>query len=327
MNKLIPLLLLNLLFQISEGQNLVSNGSFEQFYCTPGHITSYRFCEWVKPPNNSGTPDGFRDFEPGNCSPCDCILGDHTFGGNTYARHGEFFVGGVAYYIQGGQSNARENIQTKLDQPLIEGHHYKIGFSVKLGSRSKYIINHFGMLISDTAYVTTNTYPLYSVIPTSPQLDLDGPLYDSTKWTDLSTTYTAAGGEQFVTFGNFTTDSALSITLNPLYNPTDTLCLLTRFGSYIFIDSVYIFDVTPAGVANINDEGITVYPNPVNDKLMLSLPCKEQNAELCIYSIEGKLFRKCEYQSSIDISLLKKGIYIIEIKTPEKVLRAKFMKK
>lgn len=307
-------------------QNLVSNGSFEQIYCQPQNITVYRFCDWEQPPNNNATPDGFKDSSTGNCFPCNCNIGDNTFPGNTYALDGNYFVGGVGYYIQGGLVNARENIQTKLNMPLMEGHQYKIGFSVKLGSRSKYIIDHFGMYISDTAYVIPNNYPLFSVIPVIPQLDLSGPLYDSTNWTSLSTSYIAQGGEEYVTIGNFTLDSALNIINNPLYNPADSICLLLAYASYIFIDSVYIFDETATTVIDREQQQVMLYPSPASDKIFIKLKDESQIEAVTIYKMDGRLLQKQKYLDCIAISFLSQGIYLIEVKTDKGILRSTFLK-
>ena len=47
-----------LIFSLN-GQNLVSNGSFEDAYCSSIYIGK-RFCDWVRPPQDMNTPDGLK---------------------------------------------------------------------------------------------------------------------------------------------------------------------------------------------------------------------------------------------------------------------------
>src|SRR5687768_12814286 len=110
-------------------QNLVPNGSFERRFCGSPYISAFRFCDWIRPPGDMNTPDGFVDSGVGtsfNCFPCDCAPGEHTMLGNTYAYAGSAFVGVLGYYIQGGQTNGREYIHAQLMRPLVAGRTYQI---------------------------------------------------------------------------------------------------------------------------------------------------------------------------------------------------------
>lgn len=298
-------------------QNLVQNGSFED-RCGYPHIYYQDICHWKKPPNDGNTPDLFKNSPSGNCYPCSCLNGDHTFAGDTYAYEGKYFLGMGGYYIQGGQQNGRENIQTELSVPLVAGKQYQIGFALKYGNRSAYNINHFGMYISDSAVGPTNLPPNMDVILVKPQLDLGRHMSDSTGWTVLSGKYTAHGGEKFVTLGNFIPDSLLSIVPNSGYDSLSDGCLLVQFGAYYFVDDVFVYDSASFNPMNVGDlhleNHIYVFPNPSHHQITIQAS-HDESGTFKINDQSGKLILNGEFESGENISLmgLKPGMYILRI--------------
>lgn len=277
--------------------NIVTNGSFEETWCGFPYIDGY--CHWITPPDDFNTPDGFtNDTTQANCFPCECINDDHTWSGNTYAGDGNHYAGILAYYIQGGQVNGREHIHQELTTPLVGGERYTIGFSAKFGSRSRYIVDHLGLFIADTAIGPTNVFPLNDIILVHPQLDMNQYLGDSTNWTHFSTSYIAEGGEQYITIGNFTPDSLLSVIDNPLYTPTN--CLLSDNGAYYFIDDVYILPEndtigtvdTTASVPLTSPHQLRVSPNPFTDELIIEFSSPVTNAVISLTNISGMEVKK-----------------------------------
>lgn len=319
MKRLLLLLLLINGSYWATAQNLVNNGSFEQVYCGSQYVTIYKFCDWKVPPNDLNTPDGYHNYSPLNCYPCDCLPDQHTMAGDSYALDGDYFVGILGYYPQGGQINAREYIQTELDEPFQAGQAYEIGFGVKYGSRSKYIIDHMGMHISDSAVGPTNAAPLFDLIPVNPQLDVNQSFGDSSNWTVLSFTYQATGGERFITIGNFVPDSLLSLQINPLYDPSDTVCLLTNYGAYYFIDNVFVYNITSVGHNEQNE--FIISPNPAMNHVFIdvcniTVPVRSINV-YTPYS-NSKLLHldydsDCGNRFDINLSDFATGIYLIEI--------------
>ncbi|NPA35967.1 MAG: T9SS type A sorting domain-containing protein [Chlorobi bacterium] len=74
---------------------------------------------------------------------------------------------------------------------------------------------------------------------------------------------------------------------------------------------------------------IKVYPNPASDYLTISTNGEINNAQIEIYSINGKLIKKDKFSSSdnyIDISSLPEGIYLLRIKCDNKYFVTKFSK-
>jgi hypothetical protein len=326
-------LILQLLFAAVSAQNYVPNHSFEQTGCGNPYITVYKFCSWTVPPNDGNTPDGFEGTSPLNCFPCSCLPNQNTMAGDTYPLDGQYFAGILGYYIQGGQVNAREYIHAQLVQPLVAGQSYFIGFGVKHGGRSKYVIDHMGMFISDTAIGPSNTAPLYDLIPVTPQVDISQPLGDSLSWTYVSAIYTAAGGEQYVTIGNFTPDSLLNISINPNNSPADTTCLLARYGAYYFIDDVFVYEEAPTSANEEDNEGPVIYPNPAAEMLYID----SEGANFSSFSIRevwaanvvgyGKLGSGIRTHA-ISVQALVPGVYILELAGADgKAYKRKFVKR
>jgi len=74
------------------------------------------------------------------------------------------------------------------------------------------------------------------------------------------------------------------------------------------------------------EESIQVFPNPVRDQLSILLDDTYQNARLTIRSVDGKTVLEQPIDAAtvkVDCSEFLKGVYIIEITTPERILTPK----
>lgn len=78
-------------------------------------------------------------------------------------------------------------------------------------------------------------------------------------------------------------------------------------------------------------EGVTVYPNPNNDHILISVSGKaSENKSIVIYNQSGNaVFRKANCRENtylVDVSGLRKDLYFIEIISGPNVYRKKWMK-
>jgi beta-glucanase (GH16 family) len=93
------------------------------------------------------------------------------------------------------------------------------------------------------------------------------------------------------------------------------------------IDYVRVYQEATASVFEIDNlTDVTVYPNPVNDKLTIKMPNLEGSSKVILYSITGKKLSTYSQNSTLvthDFSFLKKGIYLLKI---ESKLKHKFIK-
>jgi len=74
---------------------------------------------------------------------------------------------------------------------------------------------------------------------------------------------------------------------------------------------------------------VKLYPNPARDVITIVLGQNTQNAELTIYGSDGKKYKEIAFEGrslKTDISELKPGLYIMEIRTDAGVVRTKLTK-
>jgi len=70
------------------------------------------------------------------------------------------------------------------------------------------------------------------------------------------------------------------------------------------------------------EENLNFYPNPASDKLYFN----QSISEVVILSTEGKVIVRESNQSSLDISKLVKGFYIVELSSEFKTRSLKMIK-
>lgn len=311
-------------YQYSFCQNLVPNPSFENFNCGfPNFI-----CHWFKPANDWGTPDDFDNDSTfsGNNFPCQSLQNQNIFAGSATTPFMNHFLGMLMYYPQGGQIDSRENISTKLLTTLDSGKHYLVGFHVKLGNRSKYIINNIGLKLSQDTLTCGNNHHLINTIPTVFSNSL---IYDSIGWSKFEINYQAIGNERFLTIGNFFPDSNCQIQINPLNNPHDTICLLTRFGAYYLFDSIYVIEnMNLENNSNLtkNDE-FSIYPNPISANFFTINSSENMlSSTIELFSIAGTKLpfskvSKSKNSASVYLHSNYKGLAIIKFITNATICR------
>lgn len=148
----------------------------------------------------------------------------------------------VLYGVPSGlQGNFREYIQVKLSDTLEKDKTYCVSFyTSRADSFSRYATSRLGSHVS-TAPVTNFSQNLISVTPQI-QNPLGSMLIDPLGWTEISGLYSASGGENYITIGNFYDD-----------NNTDTISTSGfKFGtlaSYYYIDDVSVTEYITANVA------------------------------------------------------------------------------
>ena len=93
---------------------------------------------------------------------------------------------------------------------------------------------------------------------------------------------------------------------------------------------VYVNVITQTGimVSSVN-KSFLIFPNPASDYLTLRFAQNTSKAEIKIYNLLGELkstSSKSSTESTIDISDLSNGVYIIEVTTDRNIMRKKFIK-
>jgi gliding motility-associated-like protein len=159
-----------------------------------------------------------------------------------------------------------EYIQGHLRHPLVAGHKHIFSMRVSLSENSTAGVSRLGCFFSAGPVTSCNSLPLNYV----PQVESPAGQYftDQSGWTLVSGTFTAGGGEDYLTIGNFR--DSLS---------TDTVQVVPGsipLSSYYYVDDVQVEDLdaidcnvfTPNG-DGINDEVDFSFLNLVETRITI----------------------------------------------------------
>lgn len=198
-------LLICLLFcSYVHAQNLVTNPSLETYTACPNNIGQIgNATGWFRMPFHGGTPEYLNV-----CSTVANVdLPTNAFG-SEQARTGNGCGGVVLYY--GAAPEFREYTQNQLLSPMIAGQNYFIQIYASLGENSQYSSPSFQFYFSATQPSCNCGWgPANTVVP---QVNSATHVTSKTGWTLVTASYTAVGGEQWVTFGNFRNDASTPLT-------------------------------------------------------------------------------------------------------------------
>ncbi|HKR07096.1 MAG TPA: hypothetical protein VJY62_20835, partial [Bacteroidia bacterium] len=194
-------------------QNLVINPGLENYIICPGfgQFDSIYINDWCKP--TYGSTDYYHNNCPG-IQPASQI----PHGGDAYF--------GVIAYNYG--TEYREYATGELSVPLTAGVQYTVEFNVSLNDGYIQAINEMGAYLSP---MLPGPYPNSLHIPVTPQIQNSGILGSTSSWMLVTGTFIAAGGERFITIGNFNDD--LNTTITMVGNTGS-------FGAYYFVDDVSV---------------------------------------------------------------------------------------
>ena len=190
---------LNLLCFVSSAQtNLVPNGSFENYSTCPtisGGQINYA-TPWFQPNGGGG---GSSDFF-------------HTCSGHVpffttyqYPRTGNGFAGINLFHDTIAPSFYdwdREYIEVGLTDSLRSGKKYCIRFFANKGNWSMWAIKNIQAVLTNDSLLYNDVNYSY-ITGVTPIMEADSVITDTLSWIPVQTTYTAHGGEKFITIGNF----------------------------------------------------------------------------------------------------------------------------
>jgi len=185
----------------SFGQELVRNGSFEDKAYCPSNFNEHQLKmvdHWGQ--LNEGTPDYFHA--------CSKKVGvPNNIFGSQKARTGEAYCGLAIYSPT--QPNYREYLVTQLIRPLKAGEMVCIEMYVSAADNCKYVVDGVGVLLSaerptQEKFLVLKDEPVMQ----NPRLHM---LDEDKEWVLLSDIYTAKGGEEYLTIGNFKPDHKLKV--------------------------------------------------------------------------------------------------------------------
>ncbi len=246
-------------------QSLVPNSGFENFIICPIGFSEFngKVSNWVNP--NAATPDYMNSCANPNPAgmPKNGIGYQVAHGGNAYA--GIYTFSGTTY---------REFIQVKLISALITGHVYYLSMYVVLHNKSQTAIDDLGAYLSVSAPTTAGL----GMLPGLPYPQISNPygsvITDTLNWTLIEGTYTAAGGEKYLTLGHLKND----VSTTYLSLPYGTV------GAYYYFDDVNLIDITLLPITLIDFTGTFEKENLNNSVLLEWSTASEINS--CCFDIE-----------------------------------------
>lgn len=235
-----PVLYIILCFYIvphlSAQENLVPNGSFEEYNWCPNSVDGYYIiaCEyWTMP--SLGTSDYFNSCstETDGTNPYHLFSVPQNYIGFQYARTGAGYAGLVFVQTEVGTPIAAEYIQVKLNTATEAGKFYHLQFFVN--NSDTICTNSIGATFSPTELNVGNN----DIITPTPdfQSDLSQFFCDTTRWFELNYVFQADGDERFLIIGVFTP--------MPLIQNTDYQgnIVIDEVTPYLYIDDVSLIEI------------------------------------------------------------------------------------
>jgi hypothetical protein len=206
---ILTILLILLLPPVLHAQNLVVNGSFESFTdCAENNGQIESATGWFQ---LDGSADYFNSLDS-----VSRFLGvPANFVGWQQARTGNAYAGLFLYLSQFSGSKKedyfyRENIGTKLVQPLQRGETYKISAYISLADSSGYFSDVLSFCLSkDQPGKYKVPYPLLTCVSRVSVAGLSKRV-NTEKWEKIEAQFTAQGGEVYLIISLFKEDLPLS---------------------------------------------------------------------------------------------------------------------
>jgi hypothetical protein len=311
-------ILLVLCGTVGAAQNLVPNGSFEEYTQCPSHNGQIDFATgWV---GYYASPDYFNA-----CNTNDSVGVPANGMGYQTAADGYAYAGAITYEV--GAPTYRECFRAQLLEPLQIGVPVYLsmkvspgGFGLEHDNSVQWASKNIGMRFCTIALDVTNQ----TVIPNAAAIHLDQVLTDTATWTTVSGMYVPDSAYDYVMIGNFFADSLSAPTL---LDPNGGLS-----GAYAFVDEVCVsYDPLEcdqgSGITEHQAPVLLIAPNPCGSEARVFIhPASRKDLNLQLIDREGRLcwrgrFPAGESQVTIPMSALAAGVYSLQAENPAGVLR------
>ena len=273
-------------------QNLLLNPGLENYITCPGfgQFSSTYINDWTKPSIAS------TDYYNNNC-PGIQPVNQVPHGGNAY-------FGIIAYNVG---TEYREYATGHLSSPLIAGTVYTVEFYVSLHDNYIQAVNEIGAYFS-AAVPGPFSNTLH--IAVTPQIEnTTGVLGSDSTWMMISGSFTAAGGEQYVTIGNFHDDATTTVT---------QVGNIGSFGAYYFVDDISITSSKVTGIESPGKSSVAIFPNPfgTSAEITFNSELRIKNVELILYNLLGNEVLVSELQTPslrLERGNLQSGMYFYKV--------------
>lgn len=255
-----------------QGENLIPNGSFE---ATDGKVKKLG---GITSATGWTSPTGMRAdlFTPSKSPEINTPLNVY---GKEDAREGSNYAGFTALSV--GNKVPRSYVMVKLDAPMKKGMKYCVKFYVSLAEASKYSSNKIGANFSKKDFATEDKT---SIIDVAHVLHPDNDTKTITQqfsWEEICGTYTAEGGEKYMTIGNFYADDKTKKETNKKSKDIKATQIIS---AYYYLDEVSVTLINDGLKCDclieetVNEFSGTIYQKAIilNDKMTVNQKIEAQ---------------------------------------------------
>lgn len=278
-------------------QNLAPNGNFENYLQCPTNNGYLGVSNWSRVINHPGTADYLN-----SCASLIFFSIPTNICGFQEPLSGNGYFGMFQYIVDSNiDTDSREYISAQLTSPLVAGKNYHVSFFVSLAESCHYGVNNIGAAFTNSPITGNNTLTHLNVVP---QINSTSVILEKNNWVEISGSFLANGGENFITIGNFYSDVQTSIEADNSGS---------GFYSYYYLDNVTV-EETNLAIEEHNNDLIYIYPNPFSNYLNFEVnlnPIKKLN----IYNSNGLIKEVFGNTKKIDLTDLPQGLYLIVITT------------
>ena len=287
----------------TNAQELVPNGNFNYSdTCQSGSLVSgYMVEPWIE----WASPDYYHSCKQASYSI------PSSFGGGGQPFEGQGYVG-IGVYVS--FTSFREFIIIELTEPLVENTDYRGSFHVSMMDSMWFATRNIG------AAFTAQEPPqdLNSILSIEPQVKYAGSSYLDNKvgWIKIAGSFTAQGGERYLTIGNFDIDAETDTMFVPGGGVPPSHSEVFWSGAYYYIDGVSVIpDSIYLSIGDHEDvaDSFNLYPNPNSGLFTVDIGLgDEDQAELHVWNISGQLVAQqglSNGQSSIGLDV-SNGLYL-----------------
>ena len=217
-------------------ENMVYNPSFEEHTLCPQRIEAIGIMQgvdaWWQP--TKGSSDYFHP-----CGGRECQTPRNKMGYQA-AHTGDAYCG-----IYCSKENYREYLQTELKEPLVAGRRYRVSYWASLADKSPYAVATLGALFTSER-IADSTWEILMQRETIDEMQVIATYYKPQvvnpsnhvfifmdQWNEVTGEFTAAGGEKYLTIGNFNSFNHSSVVATHAENTVLS-------GAYYYIDDVSV---------------------------------------------------------------------------------------
>jgi hypothetical protein len=198
------------LFTSASGQNLIPNPGFETYSGCPSFVAQMNLATgWNNPSGHGGSADYHHV-----CGTNAWVQVPNNVFGTQSPHAGNAYMGFALFYQS--TPEFREYIYCQLTPPggLTAGTTYSVSWYVSCADNSSMTTDDLQFYVSAAAPTWGSGWNAMTTY--TPQCAIPSGTYITNKsgWTLVSATFTAAGGERFLTVGNFLVDAATSMIPN-----------------------------------------------------------------------------------------------------------------